>query len=92
MNQSEFLAILEKKNFCLFSASVFLVLLLVFYQCCFAVVAVVTSDMKASKLYCFFHLPSYVDIQQSSETALQDALVSLSSSPLTVVIIVIREL
>ena len=89
MNQSEFLAILEKKNFCLFSASVFLVLLLVFYQCCFAVV---TSDMKASKLYCFFHLPSYVDIQQSSETALQDALVSLSSSPLTVVVIVIREL
>ena len=63
----------EKKNvFALFfSVAVFLVLLLVFYQCCFAVV---TSDMKASKLYCFFHLPSYVDIQQSSETALQDAL------------------
>ena len=67
---------------CRFSVAVavFLVLLLVFYHCCFAVVgivAVVMSDMKASKSYYVFHLLGYVDIQQGSETALQDALATV---------------
>ena len=73
----------EKKNIflpCLFSVAVavFLVSLLFFYQCCFAVVAVVMSDTKASKSYYVFHLLGYVNIQQGSETALQDALATVN--------------
>ena len=58
-----------------------------FYHCCFAVVgivAVVMSDMKASKSYYVFHVLGYVDIQQGSETALQDALATVD--PITVAI------
>lgn len=46
------------------------------------VVAVVMSDMKASKSYNVFYLQGYVDIQQWSETALQDALATVD--PITV--------